>query len=332
VAEQATNPVGESAPRTDRDIGRMLNGFFPPEAGEQDIQAQAIPDEGTIAGDDDEVEEASDGEDAEPDDEETSPEPFALPLKVSGKEIVIGSKEEAIELAQKGMHYTQEMQRLRDEQQRFTSEREQLQQGVRQQVDQYATALQTLSATYGHVLGNEAPDWNSAEMLKLKAEKPQEYVDMRDQWDQLGAIRSELSRIQQERQAEQQKQWQTWVANEQRALADKVPEWTDAARRQQDWTLITSYAQSIGIQAEELSSVFDHRQWLILRDAARYRQAETAGKKKVGAVKSPTVAPGSGRNVNQGNRQLNQARERLRQTGDPRAAGDIFQTLMTPRK
>lgn len=331
MAEQTTNPVGESAPRTDRDIGRALNGFFPG-ADEPQIEAHAAPDEGTVADDDDALDEASEGEDADPDAETTSTDAFSLPLVVNGQQILIESKEEAIELAQKGKHYTQEMQKLRDEQQRFASEREQLQQGVRQRENQYATALQTLSETYGHVLGNQAPDWNSPEMLKLKAENLPEFTQIRDQWDQLGAIRSELSRIQQEQHAEQQKQFQQYAEKEFSALMEKVPEWTDQTRRQQDYNMIAAYAQSLGVPPEALGRVYDHTQWLILRDAARYRQAETAGKQKREAVKSQTAAPGSGKNVNQGNRTIRETREELRRTGDPRAAGRLLDNIMTPRK
>jgi hypothetical protein len=147
VPEQ-TNPTRESErPRTDWDIGKAMNALFVDPAEELEAKEAPVEDKAT---EDEEVvvdDEASGDEPADPDAEETPADSFALPLKVSGKEIVIESRDEAIELAQKGMHYTQEMQRLRDEQQRFTSEREQLQQGVRQQVDQYATALQTLSAT-----------------------------------------------------------------------------------------------------------------------------------------------------------------------------------------
>jgi hypothetical protein len=333
VPEQVTNPTRESErPRTDWDIGKAMNALFVDPAEELEAKEAPVEDKATEDEEVDEVE-ASGGEEEEPEGDEPSPDSFALPLKVSGKEIVIESRDEAIELAQKGMHYTQEMQQLRREQAQFDSQREALTREVQQQVGQYQTALKTLHATYGYVLGQEAPDWASPEMQRLKAEKPSEYLAAREQWDQLGMIRSELSRIEDEQKQEQQKQWQSWVAKEQAALADKRPEWTDATRRQQDWSLIRDYASQQGISEQEIGSLYDHRFWMILHDAARYRQAESAGKTKAKeAPKSKTVEPGSGKNVNQGNRAFRAERERLRQTGDPRVAGNILQELMTRKK
>lgn len=331
MPEQATNPTRESAPRTDWDIGKAMNAMFTPFAPEepeveQELDPEAAPDEGTAASGEDETD-ASVGEDAEPKDEPTS-EPFLM-LTVEGKSIPIGTKEEAIALAQKGTHYTNEMQKLREAERQFTAHAEQMAAGLRQREGQYAQALQTLSATYGYVLGEQAPDWASDEMQKLKAEKPNEYLQVREQWDQLGAIRSELSRIQREQHEEGQKRFQQWTAAQQAALAEKRPEWKDQARRQQDYGLIREYATAQGVTEQELGQLFDHRYWMILHDAARYRQAEAAGKTKRETAASKTVEPGTGRNVHQGNRRLNADRERLKTTGDPRAAGNLFQDMMT---
>lgn len=336
MADAPTNPAtGESRPRTDWDIGKAMNGFFGGVAtDEQEPDAEAAPDEGKAAedGGTDEVE-ASGGEDAEPDEDEgTSEDPFTpLPLKVGGKEVVVESREEAIALAQKGMHYTQEMQKLRERETQLSSEHEQRSSELRQQMDQYKAALRTLSDVYGHVLDSE-PDWNSPEMQKLKTEKPNDYLAIREQWDQLGAIRSELSRIEQEKQKESRKQWEGWLAEQKTALADKKPEWSDATRRQQDFAMIRDYATDVGITEQEIANLYDHRFWMILHDAARYRQAEAAGKTKREAVKSKVAEPGSGKGVNQGERRMRSTREHLKQTGDLRAAGDIFQDLMTRKR
>src|SRR5690606_28129186 len=127
--------------------------------------------------------------------------------------------------------------KLRERETQLSSEHEQRSSELRQQMDQYSAALRTLSDVYGHVLGSEPPDWNSPEMQKLKTEKPNDYLAIREQWDQLGAIRSELSRIEQEKQKESRKQWEGWLAEQKTALADKKPEWADVTRRQQDFAM-----------------------------------------------------------------------------------------------
>lgn len=337
--QQATPPAREAAPKNDWEIGKAMNGLFGApvatdrHAEEQELDTDGAPDEGTAPGDESDEQERSGNEEADPEDEGTSKaEPFMV-LKVDGKDIVIGSKEEAVPLAQKGMHYTQAMQQLRATEQQRASEHEQVTTGLRQRETQYAAALQTLNETYGFVLGKEQPDWASDEMQKLKRDKPEEFLAIREQWDQLGAIRSDLARIARERQEQEQKRLQGWIEKEQSALAEKRPEWADQARRQQDWSLIRDYAVSQGITEPEIGNLFDHRFWMILHDAARYRQAEAAGKTKREAAKLKTAEPGTGKNVNQGNRQFRAERERLRTTGDVRAAGNILQDLMTrPRK
>jgi hypothetical protein len=335
VADQQTNPQGESGPRTEREIGRAMSGLFGEVATEpeQEPEQDTAPDEGTADLDEaDENEDASGDEDADPEDEGASEAGPFIVAKVDGKDIPVATKEEAIPLVQKGLHYTQEMQKLRDEQRRFDSEREQIATGLRHKETQYTAALQTLHDTYGHVLGQEAPDWSSAEVQKLKTEKPSEYLALREQWDQLGAIKSELGRINREKQEAQQKQFQGWVKTQQEALAEKAPEWADPAKRQQDFALIRDYAGSLGVGEQELGNLFDHRYWLILRDAARYRQAEASGKTKREVVKTKTAEPGTGKNVNQGNRDFRAARDRLSKTGDVRAAGDVFQQLMSTKR
>ena len=82
-----------------------------------------------------------------------------------------------------------------------------------------------------------------------------------------------------------------------------------------------------------MGNLYDARFWTILLDAARYRQAESAGKTKVAkTAQTKTVEPGSGKNVNQADRRFRQDREALRQRGDVRAASNIFQELMTRKK
>lgn len=339
VPEQLTTPPErESArPRTDWDIGKAMGGLFSPPATEkeqdEELDTGAAPRQDTAEPDEQEDEDLSGDEDADPDASATSAEPF-LVLTVEGKSIPVGSKEEAIALAQKGTHYTQEMQRLRETQRQWEAERDREVASVRQKEDQYATALKQLDETYGFVLGKSAPDWNSPDMQKLKTEKPNDYMALRDQWDQLGAIRSELGRLGREKQEKAQKDYQAWLDGQQKAITEKRPEWSDAVRRQQDLGLIREYALTQGISDQEIGNLFDHRFWMILHDAARYRQAEAAGKsKRATPPTSKTAAPGTGRELNQGDRRVRAERERLQKTGDVRAAGNILQDLMTrPRK
>jgi hypothetical protein len=313
-------------------MNNLFLGDVATEEKDEVLDTEVAPDEDK-ATEDEQTEETSEGdEDAEPEAEETSEVGPFLTLVVDGKEVPIQSKEEVIPLAQKGMHYTQEMQRLREEQRKWEGEREQMAQGLKGQVSQYASALQVLSDTYGAVLGKDQPDWSSKEMQELKEKNPKAYLTTREQWDQLGAIRSELGRVAKERQDEEQKRFQGWVQKEADAVREKRPEWTDPTKRQQDFSLISEYAGQIGITPEEINNLYDHRFWLVLHDAARFRKAEATSKTKVGTVKAKTAEPGRGKGVNTGDRFLRSERERLRETGDERAAGNLLQHMMTQKR
>lgn len=333
MAEQAT--AVPQTPRTEWEIGKAMGALFGAPA--TDEQETATPEAtqdvlGKTEGDEDEVRDPSDEEQNEDSAAEaTSSEPF-LTLNVSGQAITVGSKDEAIALAQQGVHYSQKMEAARQQEAKRADEHAQALAGVRAKESQYDTALQTLRSVYGHVLGDNRPDWASAEMQKLRAEKPEDYLAMREQWDQLDAIRGEVGRINRERQEQEEKRFGDWVRGEQEALAAKVPEWADAARRTQDYAAIRDYAVSYGVKEEELGNLFDHRYWLILRDAARYKQAEATGKTKREATATKAAEPGSGKNVNQGDRNIRAARERLRETGDERAAASLFNHMMTKPK
>src|SRR5687768_127878 len=133
-----------------------MNAMFTPFADEpeteHDLAADGAPEEGQTPEDEGELD-ISGGEPADTEDEGTSkPEPFMV-VTVDGQDSVIASKEEAIPLVRQGLHYTREMQKLREAERQFTTQAEQMTQGLRQKESQYAAALQTLSATYGYVLG-----------------------------------------------------------------------------------------------------------------------------------------------------------------------------------
>lgn len=326
------------------DVGEQMGDFFPGQADEQPDEepdaesteqeaadAEELPEQEqpeAEAGEEDE--DVSEDEDAEPEAEDTS-EGFRLNLTVDGEEVVVEDEEEARSLAQRGMHYTKEMQALREEQREWESEKQEITAELRQEQNQYKAALDTLEQTFAGVLGDE-PDWTSPEIQRLREENPRQYAQLRDQWDQLRTIRAEQQRISREQQEEYQKQAQQWVQDQQDKLRSKKPEWTDASKRDEDFSKMRDYALEIGVSDEELNNLYDHRFWIVLHDAARYRQAQSSGKKQAQAAKSKkkSAKPGSGGNKTDTKRRKHRKlRERLRETGDVNAAGAIFQDMMT---
>lgn len=347
MPEESTNPGGSRESLSTYEAGKALNSLFDhpdnPESEmdeepegeqteEQDVESAEDLDvevEEVEAEDATEEQDMSDGEDAEPEDEDASDKPFLEGLVVNGQETSVETEEEARSLAQKGLHYTQEMQQLREEQRTWQEEREQISESLTQKETQYEQALGALEQTFGAVLGDEQPDWHSEEMVRMMQERPKEYAELRAQWDQLGAIQAERQRIARERQEKQQKQFQEWRQQQAEALEQKKPEWTDPTKRQAAVSMMTDYARSQGFSDDELQNVHDHRFLLVLHDAARYREAQATGKETAKKkAKSKTAEPGNGKKVNAGNRKYRKRREALKERGDVRDAGALFNELL----
>ena len=323
-----SNPQG--TPRSNRDVTRDMARLFAPEPEveeTEEIQDDDAEDLDEIEATEGEVEDGEDdgvedGEDADAEADEPS-DSFNWTLKVNGQEQAITDEDEARSLAQRGLHYTQEMQKLRSEQQQWESERQSITAQLRQKEDQYAKALGSLEQTFGPVLGEE-PDWNA-----LYGENPEQYAHQRAQWDQLAAIRSEQQRIAAERQQDVEKQRMAQLQQEADALQAKVPEWADDGKRKALIEEIREYGRSVGYTDQELGQIWNHRDFLVLRDAARYRQAQQAGKHEAKKAASKTVEPGkSAGPVNAKSRREKQQRERARKSGRVQDIAPLMRQLL----
>lgn len=327
MSEQ-THPEGSR--RSNRDVSRDMAALFmgpqeeeQPEEEQDQLEADDLGDEAIEADAGEDEQDIEDGEAAEPEDEAPS---FNWEVVVNGETKSITDEEEARALARKGLHYTTEMQALREQQRQWEAEREATTAQLRQQQEQYAGALKNLEQTFAPILGEE-PDWNA-----LYSENPEEYAHKRAQWDQLAAMREEQKRIATERQEEQRRQFQKAAERERDALLAKVPEWTDEGKQKADIEMIREYAHEIGYSDEELGQLWNHRDFLVLRDAARYRRAQQTGQKEVKKATSKTVEPGkSTATVNQKTRRERQQRSRARKTGKVGDIAPLVERLIAQR-
>ncbi len=151
------------------------------------------------------------------------------------------------------------------------------------------------------------------------------YLVAKDAWNQqranVEAIRAEQVRVAQEQQAEMQARATAWRANERKLLLEKLPEWNDEATREAELRGMIDYARSVGYSDERLAGDLSHCDYLVLRDAWRYRSLDTEGKQKVKEAEVKTAAPATGARRETRTRDKDKKqRERLRKTGNPRDA------------
>jgi len=201
--------------------------------------------------------------------------------------------------------------------------------------------LQSLDAVLD-TLASPAVDWDA-----LKARNPQEYIlkreELRDIQDKQRLVREEVGRVEAEQAALQAQARQRLLLDQAQILADRVPELADPKKAPVVMGQMSEAAKYYGFSPEEVGQVIDHRQMLVLLDAAKWRRQE-AEKSKVlrkangsgdaSASETPRkvlLRPGSsqGSSANSAKRLTADAYNRARQSGK---VEDVALTLLMPKR
>lgn len=117
-----------------------------------------------------------------------------------------------------------------------------------------------------------------------------------------------------------------FVAKQQEALFEKVPEYRDATKYQEAAGKLGTYLRSTGFDDREIKELVDHRHWLIAEKAMRWDAHQAAMKsvqaKKVQPTATKVVRPGASQGAKapslSSNSSLNKALAAAREAGDTR--------------
>ena len=175
-----------------------------------------------------------------------------------------------------------------------------------------------LESLHGELIGDQQA------LAELAASDPAEWVRQNSAF-QLRAQRfnealQHRQSLQHQIDADAERKQQEWRKSQRELLTQKIPEWSDSSKAAAEQRQIAEYAIGLGYEPSELSELFDHRALLVLRDAARYAQAEAARKaakaKQVNEPHKP-VKPGAAKSPqDQGQRTAYQeALAKARKTG-----------------
>jgi hypothetical protein len=144
-------------------------------------------------------------------------------------------------------------------------------------------------------------------------------------------LNSEKDQSSQEVQARQAEEARTRANQEWQSLTEKMPEFKDPQRRDAIFKRMSSTAsEHYGFSEQEVRSalMFDHRQAMVLRDAARWRAAQA---KKPAAMQKlegkPPVQKG-GKRLAPGQQQARQARAAMEQLNKSGSIRDGVQALL----
>ena len=146
-------------------------------------------------------------------------------------------------------------------------------QAAKQEREYYANQLSGFVKQLGQQI-QQMP--TEEQILEVSKTDPIAAMRMKSERDikiaQLNQAQQNEYKIRQQQEAERQRSMAEYLETQRATLMDKVPEWKDEAKRNSEMSGIVEYAQNLGYSQQELSELYDHRAYLVLRDAMRYRQ------------------------------------------------------------
>lgn len=290
----------------------------PPVAATNDDPADATNSDPDAAPDDD-VDVVD--QDVDPDaDSDPDAQPQTFTVKIDGKEVEV-SLDELKNGYQRQSDYTKKTMEASD--QRKTAEAA-IQQ-AQQERQQYAGELQRMAVQLEGVLEQQSQiDWNA-----LIESDPVEYLKQQQLFQQRQALyqqnTQERQKLAQQFQTEQAQAHQSYLAKQQEDLLAKLPDWKDDAKAAAEKTAISKFLQEQGFEAEDISSIADHRHVLLARKAMLYDQIMANAKlqaKKVQEAPQRVVKPGVAESRHIDGRSA--ASKQLHKTGRVEDAAAVF--------
>ncbi len=181
---------------------------------------------------------------------------------------------------------------------------------ARQQAEQikqqYEQALPTLLQTLQDAQQGEFSDIKTmADVEKLAREDWPRYALWDAQQKKIAAVAQQIKASEEQRTTEFKSKWAEFASKEDALFLEKAPEMADKEKATKVADASVSLLKDIGFSEADLAKLWngeaslslrDHRAQLLIRDAARYREAQASAPKKVAAKPVPPVQrPGTAR-------------------------------------
>lgn len=211
-------------------------------------------------------------------------------------------------------------ERVKDFQREFTRGQQELAEQRKRVDDAAQTIAQNrdfLLAVYNQIMP-QAPD--PSELNDDPIGYMQRKADYDQRMQQFQYLRQMQEHSQQQMQHETEQQTQQRLLQERQALVRAMPELQDQAKFAAFRNDLVENASQYGVSEDEISSVSDHRQLLILKDAIAYRKLKASASEKARAATEgkPKLIQGSRRMDPKAKTSREKAirDKRLQQTGD----------------
>jgi len=266
-------------------------------------------------GEEPEVEESDD--DAE-DAEEAEKQPALVTVKVNGVEEQV-TLEEAIAGYQRQQDYSREKNAVAEERRALEPLKAELA-AERERAKSLLTVLEQRL---------QEPTMSPEDLEWLRINEPLQYgvavADEMRRTSQVQAAQAERQRLEAQTHAEMAAKQAETIQAEQAKLFAARPDWKDPVKQKAAEEAIRGYMTQVGFDPAELSVLTDHRLYLILDEAAKYRALKDKTpqvQKKVEAVK--TAKPGVASQQPSKVTEVTRAKQRLAKTGNVHDAAAVF--------
>lgn len=292
---------------------------------QNDGSEQEQPESASEANESDaESDEYDESEVEQDDDNDEQEEPQKFRVKAAGEEREV-TLDELIKSYQLGTDYTKKSQAVAEDRKAVEAERQAVQE-AKQMRDTYAQRLEMIE-----------------QMLQPQQEENLEYLketdpigysvkvaEMVQREKQLGAVRAERERINQQQEHDRQMQMQHVVAEEMQKLSASLPEFADPAKGEAIRNDIRSYGKQMGFSENELAAVYDSRAVLTLYKAMQYDKlvaSKPAITKKVNEAPR-AIKPGVSKPRDSNTEELKKLKAKARNTGNIRDAANVFERFI----
>ena len=329
MADQATNVI---------DAGKVIAGLMTsqpePQTTEEPVEAEAAPveesqDEDTVNPSDvpymeqeleeAPAEEAVAEEEATQDINENSEEP-SYTVKVDGSEMEV-TLDELLRGYQREADYTRKTSELSLEKSRHNDMMQQSQ----SEINQKLSKLTELTSAAQQELQTE---YSNIDFEKLYEDDPVEAARLEHKMRKRA---ENLQRIQEETRNKQMNEFQKYLQEQQAKVATMIPDFADPAKASRIKSEMRTYLTKLGYNNNEIASVYDSRQVMLIKDAMAYDKLKKSNVKVTKKVaKAPKVVkPGVPKTkAEQASKQRRDKLNHLKKTGSVRSAAKVFRDYL----
>tara|TARA_R100000995_G_C3444946_1_gene105175 strand:- start:49 stop:867 length:819 start_codon:yes stop_codon:yes gene_type:complete len=266
-----------------------------------------------------EVEEQAVEQEAQEDIDETSEEPSYV-VKVDGSEMEV-TLNELLRGYQREADYTRKTSELSLEKSKYND----LLQQSQSEINQKLSKLTELTTMAQQELQRE---YSNIDFERLYEDDP---VEAARQEHKMRKRAENLNMIQEETRANQMQEFQKYIQEQQNKIATLIPDFSDPAKATKMKSDMRRYLSGVGYSDQEINSIYDSRQVLLIKDAMTYDKLRKANPKVTKKVaKAPRVVkPGVAKTKAD---ELAQRRRdklsRLKKSGQIKDAAKIFKDFL----